>query len=61
MPVAAIYARYSTDEQRPTSIEDQVRRCRDTAGKEKLTVEVTGNPAALLTRKPECSGRSESG
>ncbi|CDS48552.1 hypothetical protein [Polaromonas sp. CG9_12] len=39
MPVAAIYARYSTDEQRPTSIEDQVRRCRDTAGKEKLVVE----------------------
>lgn len=39
MPVAAIYARYSTDEQRPTSIEDQVRRCRETAAKEKLTVE----------------------
>lgn len=39
MPIAAIYARYSTDEQRPTSIEDQVRRCRETAAKEKLTVE----------------------
>ena len=39
MPVAAIYARYSTDEQRPTSIEDQVRRCRETAAKEKLVVE----------------------
>jgi len=39
MPVAAIYARYSTDEQRPTSIEDQVRRCRETAAKEKLTVD----------------------
>lgn len=38
MPVAAIYARYSTDEQRPTSIEDQVRRCRETAAKEGLTV-----------------------
>lgn len=39
MPVAAIYARYSTDEQRPTSIEDQVRRCRETSAKEKLVVE----------------------
>jgi DNA invertase Pin-like site-specific DNA recombinase len=41
MPVAAIYARYSTDEQRPTSIEDQVRRCRETATKEKLVIEDT--------------------
>jgi site-specific DNA recombinase len=39
MPVAAIYARYSTDEQRPTSIEDQARRCRETAAKENLTVD----------------------
>lgn len=39
MPVAAIYARYSTDEQRPTSIEDQVRRCRETAAREGLVVE----------------------
>lgn len=38
MPVAAIYARYSTDEQRPTSIDDQVRRCKETAAKEGLTV-----------------------
>ena len=38
MTTAAIYARYSTDEQRPTSIEDQVRRCRETAAKEGLTV-----------------------
>lgn len=28
MPVAAIYARYSSDEQRATSIDDQVRRCK---------------------------------
>lgn len=33
MPIAAIYARYSTDEQRATSIEDQVRRCREIAAK----------------------------
>lgn len=38
MTTAAIYARYSTDEQRPTSIEDQVRRCRETAAKEGQTV-----------------------
>lgn len=30
---AAIYARYSTDEQRDTSLEDQVRRCREEAKK----------------------------
>ena len=39
MPTAAIYARYSTDEQRPTSIEDQVRRCREKAAKEGFEVE----------------------
>jgi len=33
MPSAAIYARYSTDEQRDTSLEDQVRRCREEAKK----------------------------
>lgn len=31
MPKAAIYARYSTEEQRATSIEDQVRRAREKA------------------------------
>lgn len=36
---AAIYPRYSTDQQRPTSIEDQVRRCRELAAKENLGVE----------------------
>lgn len=39
MPTAAIYARYSTDEQRETSIEDQVRRCRQTAAKEGFSVD----------------------
>lgn len=39
MPTAAIYARYSTDEQRETSIEDQVRRCRETAAREGFTVD----------------------
>jgi DNA invertase Pin-like site-specific DNA recombinase len=29
----AIYARYSSDMQRPTSIEDQIRECRDAAAR----------------------------
>lgn len=37
--VAAIYARYSTDDQRPTSIEDQVRNCREKAEALGFTVE----------------------
>lgn len=39
MPNSSIYGRFSTQEQRPTSIEDQVRRCRETAAKEGLTVD----------------------
>jgi DNA invertase Pin-like site-specific DNA recombinase len=39
MSVCAIYARISTEEQRPTSIEDQVRRCRETAAREGLEVD----------------------
>lgn len=35
----AIYARYSTDDQRATSIEDQVRRCRETAAKEGIGID----------------------
>lgn len=38
MPTAA-YARYSTDEQRPTSIEDQFRNCDTLAAKEGLTID----------------------
>lgn len=34
----AIYARFSSDLQRPTSIDDQVRRCRDFATKQGWTV-----------------------
>jgi DNA invertase Pin-like site-specific DNA recombinase len=33
-----LYARYSIEEQRPTSIEDQLRRCREVARKEGLTI-----------------------
>jgi DNA invertase Pin-like site-specific DNA recombinase len=36
---AAIYGRYSTDSQQPTSINDQVSRCRSLASYEGLTVE----------------------
>jgi site-specific DNA recombinase len=39
MGTAAIYARYSTDDQRPTSIEDQVRQCRLAAQEKGFTVE----------------------
>lgn len=39
MRTAAIYARYSTDDQRPTSIEDQVRKCRQLAAQKGYSVE----------------------
>jgi site-specific DNA recombinase len=34
----AIYARYSSDLQRPTSIEDQIRRCKEFAARQGWTV-----------------------
>jgi len=37
--VAAIYARYSCDQQRETSIEDQVRRCKEVATRMGLVIE----------------------
>jgi DNA invertase Pin-like site-specific DNA recombinase len=39
MPNAAAYGRISTDEQRATSIDDQIRRCKEVAAREKLTLE----------------------
>ncbi|MCW5641443.1 MAG: recombinase family protein [Rhodoferax sp.] len=38
MPTGA-YGRYSTDEQRPTSIEDQFRNCNTVAARENLTID----------------------
>ena len=38
MPIAAAYARYSTDDQNPKSIEDQFRRCQEIANKAGLTL-----------------------
>lgn len=38
MTRAAIYARYSSDNQRDASIEDQVRLCRERAEHEDMTV-----------------------
>ena len=35
----AAYARYSTDAQRETSLDDQLLKCREIAGKEKLTID----------------------
>ncbi|AOW13151.1 hypothetical protein LPB72_07280 [Hydrogenophaga crassostreae] len=37
----AAYARYSTDEQRATSIDDQIRRCHEVAKREGLEIEPT--------------------
>ena len=54
MPNAAIYARYSTDEQRDTSIEDQVRRSKETA--KKLGYDV---PAHLVFADKATSGTAK--
>ena len=43
--IATIYARYSDDKQRPTSIEDQVRRCSELAEQNGLTV----GPTRVIT------------
>ncbi|PZR48605.1 recombinase family protein [Paraburkholderia fungorum] len=59
MRQAAIYARYSDDEQRATSIDDQIRRARQTAAQLGLTVDdehvyvdaaVTGQQKGLVKR-----------
>lgn len=49
MPRAAVYARYSTDEQRDTSLEDQIRRCRGEAARRGFDVpdELVFSDAAL--------------
>src|SRR5665213_2028637 len=49
MPIAAIYARYSDESQSPSSIEDQVRRCKEGASKAGYTVpeELTFSDAAV--------------
>jgi DNA invertase Pin-like site-specific DNA recombinase len=51
MPRAAVYARYSTDEQRDTSLEDQIRRCREEAKKRGFEV-----PDALVFTDAALSG-----
>lgn len=53
MQRAAIYARYSTDEQRGTSLEDQVRRCREEA--HRLGFDV---PESLIFSDAAISGTS---
>lgn len=56
----AIYARYSDDQQRPTSVVDQIRRCREFAEQQGLTLEdvlifedsaITGKAAGEAHRK----------
>lgn len=39
MRLAAAYTRYSSDNQKPTSTEDQLRRCRDVASREELEIQ----------------------
>ncbi len=41
MQIAGLYARYSIDKQKETSIEDQLRRCRDIAAKHGYAVDET--------------------
>ena len=47
MPKVALYARYSTDNQSVTSIEDQFRICREHAGRERWQVIDTYHDAAI--------------
>ena len=50
---AAIYARYSSDNQRPESIDDQVRACRELAGSRGCSVD----PAHVYTDEASLVGR----
>ena len=47
MPKVALYARYSTDNQSVVSIEDQLRICREHAGRERWQVVDTYHDAAI--------------
>ena len=38
MTTSAIYARYSTDEQDPRSIDDQIRRCTEHGARHKFEI-----------------------
>lgn len=51
MATAAVYARYSTDEQRPTSLEDQIRLCKERADREGYRV-----PRDLIFQDAAVSG-----
>lgn len=46
----ALYARYSSDNQRDASIEDQLRQCRERAAREGWTVVETYSDRAHLRR-----------
>ena len=51
LPVAAVYARYSTNNQDPTSIDDQVKSCLDYAQRNNYQV-----PQELIFRDDAVSG-----
>ena len=54
MERVAIYARYSDDQQRPTSVDDQIRRCRELAERHGLEHE-----QALIFEDAAISGRAK--
>ena len=39
MQICAVYARYSSEDQKPTSIDDQLRRCKETAAAHGLSID----------------------
>jgi len=47
MPRVALYARYSSDNQSESSIEDQFRLCREHAGRERWKIAGTYHDAAI--------------
>jgi len=62
-PLAAAYARYSTDKQSDTSIEDQVRVCRAQATRMQLEIgevfsdsAVSGGVAPMAITRPKPAG-----
>lgn len=58
MPICAAYARYSSEDQKPTSIDDQLRRCREVANKLGLSIDErrTFTDSALSGRDTKRAG-----
>ena len=56
MTRAALYARYSSDNQREASIEDQFRLCREHAARERWQIVGSYEDAAISGASTSCSG-----